>query len=404
MNTNIVQVALDKIERCLKNSVFENVESEIIELKDLSTGNEWTSLKESINAFLNTHDGIIITGIRERDGKYTFPGYDDKNLQNYLNLGNAFTDDDNRQLDLIDQLHFETRSLMDKDVQIIYVSSIADDLKYILFKGNAFERKSTADLEVSKEKIYVQKQYKLEELPYRKEILPIPNSTIKNIDIGKLNDYIQLLNKEVKIQNLFAENDYESTKSFLTKRFFIKNDEVTNLGMLVCGKDPYHFLEFRCNIDCFVDSELLVTSNKKVISDTVISLMEESYRFVTNNIQVGVSLDKSGTKVHEYPLRVIRESLNNALAHRDYTINKNINISIIPNKEIEIKNPGKLKAKLIIKSEDDGTLIRRIIPGNPKAQRTATLFSPYISSSIVNFRSGKDVLNPDITFFIPSTP
>jgi len=368
MNNKIVQVTLDKIEKCLSDGKFENVESEIIELKDLSTGSEWTSLKESINAFLNTHDGIIITGIRERDRKYSFPGYNEKNLQNYLNLRNAFTNDDGHHIDLIDQLHFETRSLLDKNVKIIYVSSMSDDLKYILFNGKALERKSTADIEVSKDKIEAQKQYKLEELPYRKEILPIPNSTITNIDIGKLNDYIQLLNKEVKVQNLFAENDYESTKPFLTKRFFIKGNEVTYLGMLVCGKDPYHFLEFKCEVDCFVESEMLVASNKKVISDTVISLMEESYRFITNNIQVGVSLDKSGTKVHEYPLRVIRESLNNALAHRDYTINKNINISIKPNEEIEIKNPGKFKEKLIIRAEDEGTLIRRVIPGNPNTQ------------------------------------
>ena len=368
MNNNIVQDTLDKIEKALRTGVFENVESEIIELKDLSTKSEWNSLKESINAFLNTHDGIIITGVRERDKNFSFPGYNENNLSNYLNLGDAFTDDDGNPLDLIDQLFFEDYSLLDKKVKVIYVSGVSDDLKYILFNGKAYERKSSADIIISEERIRTQKQYKVDELPYRKEILPVPSAFIKDIDIGKLNDYIQLLNKEVKVQNLFAESDYESVKPFLDKRFFIKNDAVTYLGMLVCGKEPYRFLEFKCEVDCFVDSEMLVASNKKVISDTVISLMEESYRFVTNNIQVGVSLDKSGTKVHEYPLRVIRESLNNALAHRDYTINKNTNISIKPNKEIEIKNPGKFKEKLIIRADDDGNVIRRIIPGNPNTQ------------------------------------
>lgn len=368
MKSNIVQETLNTLEEVLNTSIFENVETEILELKDLSTGSEWTSLKESINAFLNTHDGIIITGIRERDGNYTYPGYNENNLSNYIDLRNSFTDDGGNKLDLIDQLHFEILPLLDKKVKVIYVSSVSDDFKYILYNGKAYERKSCADLVVSEEKVKAHKQYKLEELPFRKEILPIKDSSIKDIDIGKLNDYIQLLNKEIKVQNLFAENDYHSLRTFLDKKHFLKNDELTTLGMLVCGKEPSHYLEFRCEVDCFVDSPILVAKNKKVITDTVISLMEESYRFVYNNIQVGISLDKSGTKLPEYPIRIIRESINNALAHRDYTINKNVDISIKPNKEIEIKNPGKIKDKLIINEEDNGTIVKRIIPGNPSTQ------------------------------------
>lgn len=368
MHKKIVQSILDIIEKSITTGQFENVETEIVELKDLSTGTDWKSLKETICAFLNSHDGIIITGIREREKQYSFPGYNENNLQRYLDLRNAFTDDIGNSIDLIDQLQFEIRPFLDRKIKIIYVSSVSDDMKFIFFNDNAFERKSTADISVSKEKILAQRQYKLEELANRKEITPIPNSSVTNLSIGKLNDYIQYLNREVKVQNLFAENDYESIKPFLNKKYFIKKDEVTNLGMLVCGEDPAHFLEFRCEVDCFVDSPLLVTKNKKVISETVIPLMEESYRFVLNNIEVGVSSEKSGTKLPEYPIEVIRESLNNALAHRDYTSNKNTNISIRPNKEIEIKNPGQLKEKLIIRSAENGSLIRRIIPGNPSTQ------------------------------------
>ena len=368
MKSTIIQDILDKIELSINSGIFENVETEIVELKDLSSGNEWKSLKQTINAFLNTHDGIIITGIRERDNKYFYTGYKENNLQNYLNLKNEFTDDEGKQLDLSDNIAFEIKNFLEKQIKIIYVQSVSEDIKYIFYKGDAFERKSTADIKVTKEKIEAHKQYKKEELPLRKEILPIKDAKIDDLDLSKLNDYIQFLNKEVKVQNLIPENDYEGAKTFLTKKYFIKDDYVTTLGMLVCGKDPSHFLEFRCEVDCFVNASLDVAKNKKVINGTVIYLMEESYRFVFNNIQVGVGIKNSGSKIPEYPERVIRESLNNALAHREYNINKNVNISIKPNKEIELKNPGSFKSNLLINVDDYDFPIRRIIPGNPSTK------------------------------------
>ena len=50
--------------------------------------------------------------------------------------------------------------------------------------------------------------------------------------------------------------------------------------------------------------------------------MEKGINFILQNIQVGVSVEAGGTSVPEYPIRLIRESVNNSLAHRDYGINK----------------------------------------------------------------------------------
>lgn len=369
MEDSIVRNALDIIEQSLSSDIFNNAENEALELKDLSTGTEWQSLKETICAFLNSHPGIIITGIRERNNKYHYTGYNENNLQNYLELRNkVFFDDSGKLLDLSEYIGFEIKDFLDKKIKIIKVQPVSDDIRFVFFNGQAYERKSTADVKVSRERIEAHKQYKAEELPFRKEILPVEGATIDDLDINKLNDYIQLLNKEIRIQNLFAENDIKGAEIFLSKKHFVKEDYVTTLGMLVCGKDPTHYLEFRSEVDCFVYSPAVVAINKKVLTGTVIHLMEESYRFVINNIQVGVGIDKSGSKVFEYPERVIRESLNNALAHRDYKDNKNVDISIRPNKEIEIRNPGKFKDKLIIDINNRGVLVKRIIPGNPSTQ------------------------------------
>jgi hypothetical protein len=107
--------------------------------------------------------------------------------------------------------------------------------------------------------------------------------------------------------------------------------------------------------------------------------MEQSLAFVYRNIQTGISTEKGGTKVFEYPERLIRECINNSLAHRDYAIDHYININIVPNKHIQIRNPGRFKQQLLITDLNNDVPIRRIISGNPKANnpKLAKVLSVY---------------------------
>ncbi|MEM6316575.1 MAG: RNA-binding domain-containing protein [Bacteroidota bacterium] len=52
-----------KIEKSITNNIFIDVEKTKIELKDLSSGKEWTSLKETICAYLNSDGGVVICGV-----------------------------------------------------------------------------------------------------------------------------------------------------------------------------------------------------------------------------------------------------------------------------------------------------------------------------------------------------
>lgn len=61
---------------------------------------------------------------------------------------------------------------------------------------------------------------------------------------------------------------------------------------------------------------------------------------------------------------------NNALAHRNYSANKQVIVAIKPGVHICIKNPGSFRPHLIVRSDADNTPVRRIIPEakarNPK--------------------------------------
>ena len=83
---NTVEKILKQIETSLTSDNFKSVETERIELKDLSTGDKWKELYKSACAFLNTDGGIIIVGINEKLNKYKLTGFNDKNEGNIKDL------------------------------------------------------------------------------------------------------------------------------------------------------------------------------------------------------------------------------------------------------------------------------------------------------------------------------
>jgi len=87
---DLISWVLQHIEASLSCGQFQDFEESIIERKDPSTEKEWTSLKETICAYLNTNGGYVICGIRERDEKYSFPRFDRKNESVTIDLRSEF--------------------------------------------------------------------------------------------------------------------------------------------------------------------------------------------------------------------------------------------------------------------------------------------------------------------------
>ena len=92
---DLLNKIISGIETTLSSGQFQDNEDPIVELKDLSSGNEWTSLKETICAYLNTNGGYVICGIRERNKQYSFPGFDRNNEGRIIELRNRFFKNDN---------------------------------------------------------------------------------------------------------------------------------------------------------------------------------------------------------------------------------------------------------------------------------------------------------------------
>lgn len=365
-----IDKVLAKIENCIVNDSYEELESQFCEIKDNSSdSSEWKEIFKTACAFLNKDGGYIIIGVKQeiQKKKYILTGYDERNENKFVSeLPVKYTDLKGKPLNLTKNFSsHEIRDLLNKRVLIIYVEPLSDEEKYAFFNNKAYERRLTGDHVLSKGQIDSQEEYK-RELEDARELLPVVGCKIENLNVDKLNEYIQLLNKENKIEAI--KTDIQSAKQFLVRKNFIRNDEPTLLGVLVCGDNIEDFLGNKCQVDCYVDvdSELKIAEGKRIIRDNILRLMEKSISFINQNIKVGVVIEGGGKSNPEYPERLIRESVNNSLAHRDYSINRFININIRPNKHIEIRNPGRFKDDLVITYLKSGYSLRRIIPGNPR--------------------------------------
>ena len=362
---------LDQLERLVREGTYAQVEYENLEIKDLPTGENWKELYKSVCAFLNGSGGIIILGIKERNKSYHHTGFElsPSTEEKIKGLPTSFTDEKGSALDLSEYIRpdlFETRKFLDGQVGVLYVEKLPEDKKFVFYKREAYQRRLTGDHRLKSHEIERQADLRAE-IATARELEIVGGASLADLDVDKLNDYIQRLNQGMKVETLKA--DISAALPFLERKKFVIKQHPTLLGVLVCGLNPYELIGGRCQVDGFVESQAHIASNKKVLKDNIIQLLEQSVNFVFTNIQTGISIERGGSPLFEYPERLIRETINNALAHRDYSIDKFVNVTIKPNESIEIRNPGKFREEQVLRI-DKGVQIRRIIPlpipQNPK--------------------------------------
>ena len=364
---DLLNKIISGIETTLSSGQFQDNENPIVELKDLSSGNEWTSLKETVCAYLNTNGGYVICGVRERNKQYSFPGFDRNNEGRLIELRSRFFKNDNDVLlDLSENIDFDYRNVLGKTLAIVTVRPLSEDLKYLKLDGVYYERVLTQDKVISQPKLVQHREYKAE-LEYSKEISPVAKATIDDLDIDKINQFIIKINATGKKETV--KKDLQDAAGFLARRYCINSEgAVTVLGLLLFGKEPFQYLEYRAEVDCYFETGSDIGRDKRIYQNDVINLMDDAFSFVWGHIKVGRSYIGGGRSEPEFPEKLVREVVNTAFAHRDYIANKFITIKINPGESIEIKNPGGFKQKMLITDASTKNEIRRIISGVPETK------------------------------------
>jgi predicted HTH transcriptional regulator len=368
---DFVTQAIRKLEQCVREDRWESVETDCLEVKPVPPNwSDSAAVRQTVCAFLNTRGGVVLLGVRDEQTphrRFSFAGYTEQQSSNVIRLRDAFKTKRGESLDVSEFLRFSVRAFLDGHVGCIEVLQLSEDRKYCFHDGVAYERVLDQDKRIPERKIEAQEERR-REMETSRELRPVEGLRLEDLSLDRINELIVLINQGQSRPIETLKSSLQDAVDFLERRRFrLLDGSISTLGALVCSARPEEHLNFRSHVDAFVDVPNLVAQDKKTYRDNILQLMEAAHGWTLRNIMTGVSAAGGGTIVAEHPETLIRESINNALAHRDYSLDRPVQVTIRPRREISIRNPGRLPAELLVEEPDDEVPVRRIF-ANPHAR------------------------------------
>ena len=376
-----VAKTLTRLEELIRQPRSEELEAHALEIKPVPpTGAEWRKLHQSICAFLNTYGGFLLLGVREegqgRDRRYVFQGWRADQEGHLKELPRQFTDRAGHPVDLTDVIP-PPQIVPFLDGQVVFqgIPQLPEDRKFVFYEGRPYKREATGDTTFSEMEVLRQERRR-EDAQRAQELEPVPGSSLADFNLDALNAFIQHINQVVRKESI--KSDLNAAASFLQRKHFLSQGQATILGLLVCGEHPSDHLGLRCQVHGFVDVPQEIARDKQILVDNILPLMERSVGYVLRNIHVGVALEQGGTPQPQYPEALLRETINNALAHRDYSIDKQVFVTIRPGESLSIENPGTFPRDLRIESPQSEIPVLLLLPeAQPRNPKLADVLSIY---------------------------
>ena len=189
---------------------------------------------------------------------------------------------------------------------------------------------------------------------FRAELRPVSGTSMGDLDMRRLQDYFG----RVREQDVPEDDDMQGWQTLLVNTGIMVEEGVSLSGMLLFGAVPNRFLP-QAGIDAaaFPGTEKDYAAKERATlrgpmtpimdADGEIleaGLVEQAAAFVQRNISVTATLEGGVRRVERftYPAEAVRETVVNALIHRDYLLaNTDIELAVYRDR-MEVISPGKL--------------------------------------------------------------
>ncbi|MFH1562711.1 MAG: ATP-binding protein [Nitrospirota bacterium] len=359
--------------------IIQNGENSRVEFKrddvQPQTGLKPESLAKEITALANLNGGYILLGV-EDDGNVT--GLIRKDMEEWI-MNICSNNINPLIIPYVDVVLWEQDNPVDdKKIGVITIPEDSPDKPYKARQGSrwvTFIRIGSTSREATREQ--EQRLYQASGM-VRYDIKPVSGSTLKDLDISRLINYF----KDIRGQDCPEQEETKTWETLLINTEIMVESQGRAIptvgGILLFGKNPNHYLPqsgisavayrgkekdyesiergmIRGSIVVkFTTAHMLTFSpgHFGTLSDEDIvdrGLVERIVDFVRRNtgsksyLMEGRRIDKP-----DYPEEVVRETIVNAIAHRDYTISgTDIELSIYSNR-LEVISPGKLPNTITI--------------------------------------------------------
>ena len=311
------------IEELISRGESQNLEfKESLRLKD--------EIGETISALSNSDGGVVLVGVSDGGrvqgvdiGKNTM-----EELANYIKRNT-----DPRIFPRIEIVETE-------DGEVILIDVAENQEKPVFFKDKAYKRVGRTNQRISVSEIRRLAREEIRRLRWDERICE--EASPEDVDEEKVRIFLKIAKEE---RNLKIRGNVP-TKEVLTKLKLVKEDKLTNAGVLLFGKEPQRFFtqsEVRCArfkgveaVKPFIDM--------KVFGGDLLNHVDKALNFTLEHIPKSAWLIPGRPDREEkylYPPDAVREAIINAICHRDYESVSNVQIRVFDDR-VEVWNPGAL--------------------------------------------------------------
>ena len=329
-------------------NIIEAGESETTEFKTSLA--EWRDVVETISAFSNRNGGSIFVGVGDDCGIVGV----DCGKSTIENLANQIK----QNTDPVIYPSIRMEEIEGKTIIVVDVKEF--EQKPVLAFGRAFMRvgKSSQKLgyeEIRRLAILASKVYW--------DGRTCRGAALDDVDEGKVKWFLEVSKYERRLE---LDSD-TSVRESLNKLNLLKEGNPTNAAILLFGKDPQKFFahsEIRCAR--FKGTKPLEFIDMKIFGGNLIDQREDVVEFVKEHIKLHAKIEGvERVETWEYPIDAIRESITNAICHRDYEVYSNVQVRIFDDR-IEVWGCGSLPEPLTLDElkQDHMSILRNPLIGN----------------------------------------
>lgn len=309
-----------------------------------------TKLYDSLSSFSNQDGGgIIVFGLDEKQSFKDVGVYDVQDLQHKVA-------EQCKQMQPVVRPLFTVCNFNGSIIVSAEVPGVDIADRPVYYKGTgknkgSFIRVGEADEPMSDYEIY---SYDAYHRRVRDDIRVAELSDISQLDITLIDEFITGLKENKPNVAMLSDNE------ILELMGIIKEGKPTLAGVMCFSKYSQATFPQLCITAVVIpgvrmgetgaDGERFL-ANKR-IEGTIAQMLDEAVLFVKRNMRIKTIIDDNGKRNDkaEYPIKAIRESILNALIHRDYSIHTEgtpIRIEMYSDR-IEIINAGGLYGRLTI--------------------------------------------------------
>lgn len=286
---------------------------------------------ETSGAFANTKGGTILIGASDR-GAIKGITLGKETVKDWANQISQSTEPR-----VIPEI--EVDEINGRSVVIIQIKEFP--IKPVSVKGRCFRRVRNSNLMMTPQEIA---QMHLNSTGMSLDAFPAMNATIDDIDTEKISKYIRKANSTGRRK--IADED--ASLEVLEKLELLKNGRPTLAAIILFGKAPQEKL-LQATVHCgrFKQETIIIDDN--LIRGAAIDQIEDVMDFIRKNTNVRfvITGKPAREEIWDYPLEALREAVVNAVCHRDYADNADIQLKIYDDR-FTIWNPGGLPAGMTI--------------------------------------------------------